>query len=251
MGGALSPHSLRKLSDALPGIDIHIGYGQTETSPRITNLSPSALFVKRGSCGVPIPGVAVEIVDDNGSSVPAGVVGEIVVSGPNVMSGYISGDEITSGTIDRLGRLHTGDLGKLDDDGYLYIVGRKSEMIKCAGERVFPREAEAVLETHPAVCESAALGLPDKLLGERLVACVVTHDGASVTAEELRSHCLNSLPLVRAPREIRFCSSVPKTASGKVDRSRLAEHFLGSPGFDGVGTPHNRSDQASTLRVAS
>jgi long-chain acyl-CoA synthetase len=125
-GGALPPHALRKLHDALPGVAIHIGYGQTEASPRIANLSPSEILSKPGSCGLPVPGIRVEVVGEDGSNLEPGVIGEIVVSGPNVMCGYVSGDEFTSGRIDDSGRLHTGDLGRVDRQKYLYIVGRKS-----------------------------------------------------------------------------------------------------------------------------
>jgi long-chain acyl-CoA synthetase len=224
-GGALAPHSLRKLSEALPGVGIHIGYGQTETSPRIANLSPAEVLSKSGSSGLPIAGVVVQIVDENGSPTGPGAVGEIVVSGPNVMCGYVSGDEVTSGKIDALGRLHTGDLGRVDSDGYLYIVGRKSELIKSAGERVFPREIEIVLDAHPAIHESAVLGIPDDILGEKIVACVVPRPGIEVKTEELRTHCLKSLPLVRVPREVRVSLGLPKTDSGKTNRSILPAHF--------------------------
>jgi long-chain acyl-CoA synthetase len=224
-GGALAPHSLRKLSEALPGVGIHIGYGQTETSPRIANLSSAEVLSKSGSCGLPIPGVVVQIVDENGSLIGPGALGEIVVSGPNVMCGYVSGDEVTSGKIDALGRLHTGDLGRVDSDGYLYIVGRKSELIKSAGERVFPREIEIVLDAHPAIRESAVLGIPDDILGEKIVACVVPRPGIEVKTDELRTHCLKSLPLVRVPREVRVSLGLPKTGSGKTNRSILVAHF--------------------------
>ena len=224
-GGALAPYALRKLSKVLVGVDIHIGYGQTETSPRITNLSPSKVLSKIGSCGLPVPGVDVEVVGEDGSTLEPGAIGEIVVSGPNVMCGYVSGDEVTSGKIDEFGRLHTGDLGKVDNEGYLYLVGRKSELIKSAGERVFPREIETILDAHPAIRESAVLGIPDEILGERIVACVVLHPGAEVRTEDLRTHCLKCLPLVRVPREVRFSDGLPKTASGKTERSRLAAHF--------------------------
>ena len=224
-GGAMAPYSLRKLSEALPGVGIHIGYGQTETSPRIANLSPAEVLSKIGSCGLPIAGVVVQIVDENGSPTEPGAVGEIVVSGPNVMCGYVSGDEVTSGKIDALGRLHTGDMGRVDSDGYLYIVGRNSELIKSAGERVFPREIEVVLEAHPAIRESAVLGIPDDILGEKIVACVVPRPGIEVKTEELRTHCLKSLPLVRVPREVRVSLGLPKTDSGKTNRSILAAHF--------------------------
>jgi long-chain acyl-CoA synthetase len=116
-------------------------------------------------------------------------------------------------------------LGKLDNEGYLYLVGRKSELIKCAGERVFPREVEIVLDAHPAIRESAVFGIPNEILGERIVACIVLHPGADVQPEDLRAYCLESLPPVRVPREVRFSDSLPKTGSGKIDRSSLAAHF--------------------------
>jgi acyl-CoA synthetase (AMP-forming)/AMP-acid ligase II len=167
----------------------------------------------------------VDIVSEDGLNVPPGVIGEIVVSGPNVMSGYFSGDESTSGRIDPFGRLHTGDLGQFDDDRYLYVVARQSELIKTAGERVFPREIEAVLDAHPEICESAVLGIPDHFLGEKIVACVVPKPGTNINPERIRTHCLKSLPLVRVPREIRFCDGLPKTTTGKIDRRALSSHF--------------------------
>jgi len=225
-GGAMAPHRLQKLSSTLSGVEIHIGYGQTETSPRITNLAPSDVLSKPGSCGLPIPGVQVEILDDCGAPVEPGKIGEVVVSGPNVMRGYVSGDELSSGKIDSQGRLHTGDLGRIAADRHLYLVGRSSEMIKCAGERVFPREVETVLDAHPAIRESAVLGIADETLGEKIVACVVLHPNAEVKVEELRTHCLQSLPMVRVPREIRFSDGLPKTSSGKLSRSTLKTHFF-------------------------
>ena len=224
-GGAIRCDALRSLSEALPGVAIHLAYGQTEASPRVAYLGPSEVISKPGSSGRALPGVRVDIVADDGSPLPPGTIGEVVVSGPNVMCGYVSGDEISSKKIDIFGRLHTGDTGRLDSDGYLYIVGRKSELIKSAGERVFPREIENVLDAHPAIRESAVLGIPDEILGERIVACVVLHPGAEVKTADLRTHCLKSLPLVRVPREVRFSDGLPKTGSGKTDRNSLATHF--------------------------
>lgn len=224
-GGALRAHSLRRLSEALPGVAIHIAYGQTEASPRVTSLPPSDVLSKAGSCGVPLPGVLLDIVDDNGASLPPEATGEVVVSGPNVMCGYVSGDETTSHRIDSFGRLHTGDLGRRDGQGNLYIVGRKSELIKSAGERVFPREIESVLDAHPAIRESAVFGMPDEILGERIVACVVADPSSHITSDEVRTHCLRFLPLVRVPREVRFSRGLPKTTSGKIDRRSLPMHF--------------------------
>src|ERR1044071_42643 len=224
-GGAMHPEGLINLSKALPGVEIHVAYGQTEASPRITYLGPLEVLSNPESSGRPLPGILVQVLAEDGSELPPGTVGEVVASGPNIMCGYVSGDEIASRKIDSFGRLHTGDIGRFDHQGRLYLAGRKSQLIKSAGERVFPAEIESVLDMHPAVRESAVLGIPDRLLGQKIVACVVLKRGAVVEAETLRTHCLTRLPLVRAPREIRFTESLPKTDSGKIDRRGVAAHF--------------------------
>lgn len=224
-GGAMPPDRLESLAKALPGVAIHVAYGQTEASPRITYLGPSEVLTNPESSGRPLPGVLVEIVAEDGSELSTGTVGEVVASGPNVMCGYVSGDEITSGKIDAFGRLHTGDIGRLGPDGHLYLAGRRSELIKSAGERVFPGEVEGVLSMHPAVRESAVLGMPDSALGEKIVACVVLKPGTAVETDALRSHCLKFLPLVRTPREIRLAERLPKTESGKIDRRGVVALF--------------------------
>jgi long-chain acyl-CoA synthetase len=224
-GGALSPAALAELKQAVPNARLHVNYGQTESSPRLTYLGPDEIFERVGSCGRALPGVTIEILGDDGAPIGSGQVGHVVATSPGIMKGYVSGDERTSGRVDARGRLHTGDLGRLDADGFLYLAGRSSEMIKVAGERIFPREVEEVLDAHPAVAESFALGLPDPILGEKLVACVVVKPGASVSPGDLRAHCLESLPLVRTPRELRFVPALPKTSSGKIARAELAKAF--------------------------
>jgi acyl-CoA synthetase (AMP-forming)/AMP-acid ligase II len=224
-GGAMHPEPLKRLAAALPGVDIHVAYGQTEASPRITYLGPSEVLGNPKSSGRPLPGILAEIVAEDGSELPPGMVGEVVVSGPNIMCGYVSGDEISSGKIDSFGRLHTGDIGRFDRHGRLSLLGRKSDLIKTAGERVFPGEVENVLDKHPAIRESAVFAVPERILGEKIVACVVLEPGATVEADELRTYCLKSLPLVRTPREIRFSDGLPKTESGKIDRQRVKTHF--------------------------
>lgn len=224
-GGAMHPDGLMALSKALRGVEVHLAYGQTEASPRITYLGPLEVLNNPESSGRPLPGIMVQILADDGSELPPGTIGEVVASGPNVMCGYVSGDETDSEKIDSFGRLHTGDIGKLDHHGHLVLAGRKSDMIKSAGERVFPAEVESVLDAHPAVRESAVLGIPDRVLGEKIVACVVLKPGAVIEAEALRTHCLKLLPLVRAPREIRFTENLPKTESGKINRPGVAAHF--------------------------
>jgi acyl-CoA synthetase (AMP-forming)/AMP-acid ligase II len=221
-GGALSPTSLRALAAAIPNVELHSAYGTTEASPRITYLGPKEILRHPDSAGRSLPGITVEIVGDDGTSLPQGAVGEVVACGPNVMKGYVSGDHVSSGRIDDKGRLHTGDLGRLDHDGFLYLVGRKSDMIKSAGERIFPREIEDVINKHPDVRECAVLGVKDEVLGERLVALVVPKSEPFDPAS-LRTHCLRWLPFVRTPREIHFVAELPKTASTKINRAALPD----------------------------
>jgi acyl-CoA synthetase (AMP-forming)/AMP-acid ligase II len=221
-GGALTRSQLRELQDAVPHAALHVNYGLTEASPRLTYHGPSQEVLARpASCGRPLPGVTIEILGAQDEPVPPGGIGEVVASGPGIMHGYVSGDERSSGRIDGRGRLRTGDLGYLDPNGYLYISGRSSDMIKTAGERLFPSEIERVLDTHPTVAESAVLGLPDALLGERVIACVVAAPGRVPNLTDLKRHCLKSLPYLRVPKEIHVVVELPKTPSGKVRREAL------------------------------
>ena len=220
-GGALGYSGLKRLAGALPEVQIHTAYGSTEASPRIAYLGPAEVLKRRDCAGRPLPGVKVEILASDGLPVPQGAMGEVAASGPNVMKGYISGDHLSSGRIDERGRLRTGDLGYLDADGYLYLAGRSSDMIKTAGERVFPQEIEEVINKHPAVRECAVLGARDPVLGERLVALVVTQAALAPDLTALRTHCLRWLPFVRTPREVHVVAELPKTASAKVNRGAL------------------------------
>lgn len=235
-GGALTPARLRRLQAALPKTIIHTAYGATEASPRITHHGGAALRTRPDSAGRPLPGVTVEILASDGLPVPQGGLGEVVVRGPSVMSGYVSADERELGIIDASGRLHTGDLGWLDPLGELHLAGRRSDLIKTAGERVFPQEIEEVLLTHTSVEGAAVLGAPDPVLGERLVALVVGRGRARPDLEGLRAHCLKQLPFVRVPREFHVVTDLPKTPSGKIRRGSLlplleaARRAVGAPG---------------------
>jgi long-chain acyl-CoA synthetase len=225
-GGALPQGDLRRLADALPNVGIHLAYGQTEAAPRITWIGPGELFVKEGSVGRALPNVTLEILGPDEEPVGPNVVGEVAAGGPNIMKGYVSGNERELGKIDAKGRLRTGDLGKVDDDGHLFLVGRSSEMIKSAGERIFPQEIEDVLAAHPEVREVAVIGLPDPTLGERVVAYVILAPGASVDRAGLKQHCLAGLPFVRVPKEFHIVDDLPQTASGKVSRAALKRQAL-------------------------
>ncbi|MEM4656993.1 MAG: long-chain-fatty-acid--CoA ligase [Candidatus Methanosuratincola sp.] len=203
------------------GVEILERYGMTETAPVITS-NPYRGRRKPGSVGPPIPGVEIAILDDDGKALPPGEVGEIAVRGPNVMRGYwnrpVETEEVFSG-----GWFHTGDLGKLDGDGYLTIVGRKKEMIIASGFKVFPREVEEVIHQHPKVKEVAVVGIPDPVRGENVKAFVVIKEGENASVEEIEEHCRKNLAAFKVPRIFEFVEAIPRTASGKALNRMLAK----------------------------
>ncbi len=201
------------------------GYGLTEAAP-VTHCNP--LFgegkQKIGSIGVPFPDVEAKIVDlETGErDLPTGEVGELVLRGPQLMDGYYRQPDETVEVL-RDGWLHTGDIARVDEDGYFFIVDRKKEMIIVSGFNVYPREVEEVLATHPAVLESAAIGVPHPIKGEEVKAFVALRPGARATAEELVAHCRASLAPFKVPKSVEFRESLPKTLIGKVLRRQLAD----------------------------
>ena len=227
-GGKLPGQRIVEVLDSFPEVEFHIAYGQTECGPRATALHPSKTRDKLDSVGSPIPNVAVLLLDEDGNQVEQGQVGEVVISGDNVMAGYWGDPEGTAEVIDSYGRLHTGDLGRFDDDGDLYLVGRKSELIKSAGERIAPEELEKVLAAHQWAEDAVVTGIPDDLYGQRVVAHIMRSVAAEgVTDEEVvqvvREHCLGAVPLARAPREYYVWTEFPRKANGKADRVKIAE----------------------------
>ena len=195
------------------------GYGLTEASPVVSAHRYSGER-RLGSVGQPIPGVEVAILDDDDRPRPAGEVGEVCVRGPNVMLGYYRMPEETARTI-RQGWLHTGDMGRLDADGFLYIVERKKDLIIRGGFNIYPREVEEVLYAHPAIAEVAVIGAPDPLMGEDVLAFVVRKHGASVTAEALIAFCQDRLAKYKCPKQVRFVDTLPKSPIGKILRKEL------------------------------
>ncbi|MCH8822900.1 MAG: acyl--CoA ligase [Planctomycetes bacterium] len=224
-GGAFSLKEQAELVAAQPNAKLYMAYGQTEASPRITFSEHSSDTNKDGFCGKPLPGVRIEILDKNGTQVPSGQKGEIVVTGPNVMRGYVSGDEVSDGIIDSKGRLHTGDLGFVDAQGQLYLVGRLSQMIKSAGERIFPKEIERVINDIQGVAESVVMGIAHEMLGEEIVACIVQEPGAKQSELDIRASCLKHLSFVRTPHKIKFIDTLPRTTTGKIDHQALRRLF--------------------------
>ncbi len=218
-GAAPLPVELAEEFEKRTGARVLEGYGLTETSPAVS-LMRATEPRRPGSCGRPVPHVEVRILDDDNNDVPTGRPGEVCVRGPNIMKGYYKMPEATAEAIVD-DWFHTGDLGHLDEDGYLYITERKKDLIIRAGFNIFPRDVEEVLYGHPAVQEAAVVGIPDSRLGEQIVAYVTPRPGMSVTADELMAHCRDSLAKYKTPKEVRFIDLMPKNAIGKILKKDL------------------------------
>lgn len=219
-GGALAPSMIQEFTEILPRVKFYVMYGQTEASARLSYLEPDLLSAKLGSVGKGIPGVELNVLGENGEEVSPGETGEIVARGDNVMVGYWNSPEETTSVL-RDGRLFTGDLARVDEDGFIYIVGRNKDMINSGGNRVSPLEVEEVVCQLDGVSECAAVGMPDELLGEAIKLLVVTDELAAVTEEDIEGFCKDNLASYKVPKQIGIVSSLPKTASGKTKRAEL------------------------------
>ncbi len=195
------------------GHPVYEGYGLTEGSPFAAYNHVSKH--KFGSVGTAVENFEVSIFDENDSEVPRGQWGEIVIKGPGVMKGYWNKPKDTEMAL-RGGWLHSGDVGRMDDEDYIFIVDRVKDMINVSGFKVWPAEVENVLYRHPALKELAVYGVPDPLKGERVRAAVVLKDGASSTSEELIAYCRERLAVYKAPERIDFVKELPKSATGKI-----------------------------------
>jgi long-chain acyl-CoA synthetase len=206
------------------GCPIREGYGLSEASPVVTRHRPD-MPQKPGSIGTPIPGVEVRIVDEEGNDLPVGEIGELIVRGPNVSPGYYKMPEETGQTF-RNGWLYTGDVARMDKDGYLFIVDRKKDLIIRGGLNIYPWDVEAVIYEHPAVLDVAVVGVPDPIMGEEVKAFVVLKPEHSVTGQELIAYCQESLGKFKCPRYIEFIDQIPRNAVGKVLRQELRQRQL-------------------------
>jgi long-chain acyl-CoA synthetase len=214
-GGEALPASLREGFHARFGVPLLEAYGMTETSLAISLNTPAAH--KPGSVGKPIPGVQIRIVDDAGQGLPAGLPGEIWVKGPMVMKGYNNLPVETAAAITPDGYFKTGDLGVMEPDGFLYLTGRKKDLIIVAGEKASPREIEDILAMHPAVAEAAVIGKSDPGRGEIVMAFVIAKEGQSPSPQELREFCRQQgLAQWKIPREVRIVLDLPRSPTGKV-----------------------------------
>jgi long-chain acyl-CoA synthetase len=217
-GAPLAPEIEAEFCRRVPSVSIRQGYGLTETGALISTNPVGA--EKPASVGLPVPGCTVQIVDDDGRELPPGQPGEVVCTSPGVMRGYWHSPDATASAL-RAGRLHTGDIGYLDDDGYLYIVDRKKDLIIRGGFNVYPRDVEDALVQHPAVALAAVVGRPDERHGEEVVAFVSLHPGATVGAEDLIAWAREHIGGYKYPRELKIVDTIPLTPVGKIDRKAL------------------------------
>jgi len=216
---------LLRLRELVPNVRFFAMYGQTECT-RVCYLPPSMALERPASVGIAMPNEELWIEREDGTRAPPGEVGELVVRGPNVMRGYWRNPEATAralrpGPIPGEVVLHTGDLFKLDEDGYLHFVARNDDIIKTRGEKVSPLEVESVICKVPGVIEVAVVGVPDQILGVAVKAAVVKAEGAEVTADDIRKRVRGDLDEVAVPKFVEFVDALPKTASGKVKKSEL------------------------------
>jgi long-chain acyl-CoA synthetase len=218
-GGAPLAVDLAERVEKRLGVEVLEGYGCTESSAVISSTPPGRR--KLGTVGRPLPGLDVQVLDPStGEPVGPGQDGEITVAGPGVMVGYWHSPDATAFAV-RDGRLHTGDIGHLDGDGYLCVVDRIKDLIIRGGFNVYPRDVEDALTLHPAVALAAVVGRPDPHSGEEVVAYVQLAPGAEVTVDELMAHAKATLSAVKYPREIHILDTLPLTSVGKLDRKAL------------------------------
>ncbi|MFH1383242.1 MAG: long-chain-fatty-acid--CoA ligase [Chloroflexota bacterium] len=240
-GAAPMPFEIiKKAVEVFPGVGFINAFGQTETASTVTMLGPEdhnisgteAEKEKRlkrlSSIGKPMADVEMKVIDESSQDLPPGEVGEIVARGPRVMSGYWKDKEKTDKTIDKEGWVHTGDLGYRDEDGYFFLAGRNTDMIKRAGELISPEEVEAVLRTNPKVDDVAVIGVPDLEWGELPLAITVLKQGVQATPEELMEYCRANLASYKRPRGVVFVDDLPRNPMGKVLKRVLREQYAKS-----------------------
>jgi len=221
-GGHLPPAAIRPLQAALPNTKIFIMYGQTEATARLSYVPPEMLEAKSGSIGRGIPGVKLT-VENEGKPVPPGQIGEIVAEGKNIALGYWRDPEETANVF-RNGRLHTGDMATVDEDGFISIVSRSRDFIKCGGTRVSCLQIEQQILECREVAEVAVIGVPDEVMGEAVKAFVATRGEAGVTLDHIRRFCKTRLPFQLVPREIVVLAALPKNEAGKVLKEQLRRY---------------------------
>jgi len=229
MAGAPCPSELMKrVIDVMHCKDILIGYGETEASPLTHLTTPDDSFERRiNTVGHNLPHQEVKIINTvTGATVPLGEIGEICFRGYHIMRGYYGDKEKTAETVDEAGWLFSGDLGTMDENGYLQITGRRKEMIIRGGENIYPREIEDFIFTHPKVAEVAVFGMPDDFYGEQVAAWIELHSGETMSEEEIRAFCKDELAHFKIPKYILFVKEFPMTVTGKLQKFKMREEML-------------------------
>lgn len=227
---------IKKAIELFPGVNFINAFGQTETASTITALGPEDHKIEgteeekekklkrlTSSIGRPMPDVEIKIVGEDGSEMPQGEPGEIVAKGPRVMSGYWKDAEKTAKSLTPDGWLRTGDMGYIDEDGYIFLAGRGDDLIIRAGENISPEEVENAIYTHPAVDEVAVIGVPDPEWGQEIKAVVVLKKGMTATEEEISEHCRKEVASFKRPRYVEFIDELPRTSTGKILKRVLRE----------------------------
>ncbi|MDI7742047.1 long-chain-fatty-acid--CoA ligase [Lysinibacillus fusiformis] len=222
-GSAALAVSLRHKFKERFGAEVRDAYGLSEASPGVAS-QRNNMPIKEGSVGVPMPGVNIKIVDEHGQELPVGEVGELLVQGENVTPGYFKNEEATKKALQN-GWLHTGDMARVDEEGYLYIVDRKKDLIIRGGFNIYPRDLEELLVKHEAVLEAAVIGVPSERMGEEILACVVKKTGAVVSEGELIDYCQKNLAKYKTPRHVEFIEELPRNGVGKILKTKLREQF--------------------------
>jgi O-succinylbenzoic acid--CoA ligase len=220
LGGGPAPEALLQ-ECAARGMPVVQTYGLTETASQVATLAPEEALARLGSAGKPLLSTELRIVRDDGSTCEPGEAGEILVRGPTVTRGYFNRPDETARALAG-GWLHTGDVGYLDAEGYLYVLDRRDDLIVSGGENVYPAEVEAVLQTHPAVLEAGVFGVPDARWGQSPAAVVVLRPGVTLTAEELIAYCRERLASYKTPVRMSFTAHLPRNAAGKLLRRELS-----------------------------
>jgi fatty-acyl-CoA synthase len=228
-GAPCPPELMKRVMNDMHCHEILIGYGQTEASP-ITHLTRAEDSIQRRTetVGTNLAHQEVKIIDPGtGRTLPIGEIGELCFRGYHVMPGYYNNPDATASTVDHAHWLHSGDLGSMDEDGYVKITGRLKEMIIRGGENIYPAEIEAFLFTHPKIAQVAIFGIPDEKLGEEIVAWVQLHTGEEMSEKELRDFSREGLAHFKVPKFIRFVDEFPMTVTGKIQKFKMREQMMG------------------------
>jgi long-chain acyl-CoA synthetase len=226
-GAPAAPELVRKIEEMFPGRTPSNGYGMTETSS-VSTMNMGADYLRHpDSVGVPVAVCDVKVVSEDGATLPAGEVGELWIKGPNIVKEYWHKPEATAATFTD-GWVHTGDLARIDDEGFVYLVDRAKDLLIRGGENISSVEVEGALFEHPAVTDAAVIGIPDKILGEEVGAVVHLAPGTSVTEDELKAHVAARLASFKVPRKVWFFDEpLPRNPAGKILKRDLRKQLLG------------------------